>query len=340
MANSIAYRTNFVDVIDEVYQRESVSRVLLSPRSAAKMGSHAREIKIPKISTTGLGDYKRDVGYPQGSINYGFETREFNYERAVRLTADVMDVEESGVIDCFMAAAAELQRSHVAPEADAFTFAEIAGFEGVGRSTDDFSSASAVDVLAKLRDVTSVMDEAQVTAGSRYLFITPTLRGIVDDYSYANPSRSNRVLERFAKIVEVPQTRFYDRIDLLPGDDDQFGYRRAAAVYELTGDVAIDEGKTYYARNAETGAYSPVASPGVADIATYYEQVQGEGSALNFLVVEKSAVLKFYKHVVSRIFDPDELENLDSYLLKYRLYGLVSVLERKVSGVFASVSAA
>ena len=181
MPNSIAYRTAFAGVLDEVYQNESVSRVLTSPRSMAQMGKNAREIRIPKISVTGLGDYRRDVGYPSGAINFEYESRVFNYERGTKMTADVMDIEEAGVIDAFVAAGAELQRSHVAPEADAFTFSQIASFSGVGRSVDDFSNASAVDVLAKLRDVTSTMDEAQVTANSRYLFITPTLRGIVDD---------------------------------------------------------------------------------------------------------------------------------------------------------------
>ncbi len=33
------------------------------------------------------------------------------------------------------------------------------------------------------------MDEAQVDTGSRYLFITPTLKGVLDDYSLANPNR-------------------------------------------------------------------------------------------------------------------------------------------------------
>lgn len=37
-----------------------------------------------------------------------------------------MDVEEAGVNDCFVEAGAKLQRTQVAPEADAFTFAQIA----------------------------------------------------------------------------------------------------------------------------------------------------------------------------------------------------------------------
>ena len=72
------------------------------------------------------------------------------------------------------------------------------------------------------------MDEKQVSTGSRILFITPTLRGVVDDFSLSNPTRSNRVLERFGRIVEVPQVRFYTAIDLKSGDADQFGYAKAA----------------------------------------------------------------------------------------------------------------
>ena len=96
-----------------------------------------------------------------------------------------------------------MQRTQVAPEADAFTFSEIAGHEGMYETRGSLDGAGAVDVLERLRDVTNRMDEAQVSTGSHYLFITPTPKGVLDDYSYANPARSNRVLERFAQIVEV-----------------------------------------------------------------------------------------------------------------------------------------
>lgn len=96
----------------------------------------------------GLGDYTRNMGYKTGSITYEFETKTFNYDRGIRLLADVMDVEEAGVLDCFVAAGSELQRTQVAPEADAFTFSEIAGHEGVTPVEEDFSDADAEDVLA------------------------------------------------------------------------------------------------------------------------------------------------------------------------------------------------
>ena len=126
--------------------------------------------------------------------------------------------------------------------------------------------------------------------GSRYLFITPTLKGVLDDYSYANPTMSNRVLERFARVIEVPQVRFYTKIDLKSGDT-EFGYAKAAA-----------------------------------------------GKDINFMVVEKSAVIKFDKHVASRVFSPDELEALDSYMMKYRKYGIVELFDNKLDGVYVSAA--
>ena len=257
--------------------------------------------------------------------------------------ADVMDVEEAGVLDCFVEAGSELQRTQVAPEADAFTFAQIAGHAGVTAVSESYASAGAADVLEDLRTVTSAMDEGQVSTGSRYLFITPTLKGMLDDFSMANPNRSNRVLERFSRVVEVPQVRFYTGIDLLSGGDDGFGYQKRKAVYELTTDTEVDSSKTYYTRSgsgttASPYTYSEVASPTKANLGTYYEVATAAGLDINFMVVEKSAVIKFDKHVASRVFSPDELESLDSYMMKYRKYGIVELFDNKLDGVYVSAS--
>ncbi len=294
MANEIAFRKSYTDILDRVYQRASVSGCLTSPRSMVRAGAHAKEILVPRISVTGLGDYVRNEGYKTGSIDFSYETKTFAYDRGIKLLADTMDVEEAAVFDCFVAAGAELQRTQVAPEADAYTFSEIASHEGVEVDTDDFSGAEAGDVLKRLRSVTNRMDEDQVATESRYLFITPTLKGVLDDFSLANPNMSNRVLTRFARIVEVPQVRFYTKIALNSGDGDAgFGYSKAA-----------------------------------------------DGRAINFMVVEKSAVIKFGKHVAGRVFSPDELEDLDSWMMKYRKYGIVELFDNKLAGVAVSAAPA
>ena len=290
MPNQIAAIKNYVSVLDEVYKKASVSGCLTSGGRMVRAGRNAKEIMIPKISVSGLGNYTRNVGYKTGSISFDYETKTFNYDRGIKLLADVMDVEEAGVLDCFVAAGSELMRTQVAPEADAFTFAEIAGHAGVDSAAKSYADAEAPDILKDLRAVTNDMDELEVSEGGRVLFITPTLKGVLDDFSLVNPNLSKHVLTRFSKIVEVPQRRFYSKIDLLSGDGEQFGYAKAA-----------------------------------------------EGKAINWMVVEKSAVIKFDKHVASRVFSPDELENLDSYMRKYRKYGIVELLDNKLDGVFVSV---
>lgn len=327
MANSIAFVKNYTGIIDEVYKRAATASVLNSPRRMCRAGRNAKEIMIPKIAVTGLGDYTRNVGYKDGAITYEFETKTFNYDRGLRLLADVMDVEEAGMRDCFVDAGAELQRTQVAPEADAFTYAKIAGHRGVTVESEDLSDADATDVMGILRGVTNDMDEAEVTTGSRYLFITPTLKGVLDDYSMANPTMSNKVLQRFSKVVEVPQTRFYTAIDLKSGSASEgFGYARAKGAYEQTEDTALTTGKSYYTKSGEN--YTKVASPTASSLSSYYELV-GAGAPINFMVVEKSAVIKFDKHVASRVFRPDELETLNSYMMKYRKYGIVELFDNK-----------
>ena len=291
MPNNIAAIKNYTAVLDKVYQKASVSGCLTSGGRMVRAGRNAKEIMIPKISVSGLGDYTRNVGYKTGSITFDYETKTFNYDRGIKLLADVMDVEEAGVLDCFVAAGSELMRTQVAPEADAFIFAEIASHTGVDTESKSYADAEAPDLLKDLRAVTNDMDELEVTEGGRILFITPTLKGVLDDFSLVNPNLSKYVLTRFSQIVEVPQRRFYSKIDLLSGEAEQFGYAKAA-----------------------------------------------DGKAINWMVVEKSAVIKFDKHVASRVFSPDELENLDSYMRKYRKYGIVELLDNKLDGVRVSVA--
>lgn len=241
---------------------------------------------VPKIEVTGFEDYTRSAGYQTRSVIYEFETRTFNYDRGIRLPAEVMDIEKAGVRDCFAEAGFELRRIQVVPEADAFTFAEIAGHEGVESSETDYSDAEAEDILADLRAVTSEMDELQVSTGSRILFITPTLKGVLDDFSQVNPARCNRVLTRFSRVVEVPQVRFFTAIDLLSGESNRFGYRHAEGEYVATEDDAIVSGKTYYTLSGRLNAL--VSSPASGSLFGCYKLV-GVGALISLVDEENSA---------------------------------------------------
>lgn len=73
MANKIESAKNYTTILGAVCQCEVVSSVLNSPARLSRAGRNAKEIMIPKISVTGLGDYTRNVGYKIGSIDFSCE---------------------------------------------------------------------------------------------------------------------------------------------------------------------------------------------------------------------------------------------------------------------------
>ena len=134
MANTIALAKNYTSILDEVYCNASVTADLTSDNTMVRAGANANEIIYPQISVTGLGDYSRNSGYTDGSVNLEWKTAKFNYDRGTKISVDVMDNEESRDI-AFTMAGAELMRTKVAPEADAFVFATLAGTAGISKAT-------------------------------------------------------------------------------------------------------------------------------------------------------------------------------------------------------------
>lgn len=234
MANNIQLAKTYTNLLDEVYNQNALTAVLESDASLARAGANANEIVIPKISMDGLADYSRNSGYVNGDVNLTWETVKFNYERGRAFTVDDMDNEETQNL-AFGRLAGEFIRTKVIPELDAFRFATYAATTGAGTATGTL--ATGADVIAALRVATSAMDEAEVPMENRYLFITPTLYGLIQDM---DSTKSREVLSRFADVKQVPQTRFYSAIELLNGKTDgeeKGGYKKAEGATELNFEI-------------------------------------------------------------------------------------------------------
>ena len=78
MANSIALSKIYTNLLDEVYKNSALTAVLESDASLARAGANANEIVIPKLSMSGLADYKRNSGYVNGDVTLNWETVQFN----------------------------------------------------------------------------------------------------------------------------------------------------------------------------------------------------------------------------------------------------------------------
>ena len=284
MANSITKFKKYIDKLDEVYKMASLTADLESDSTLTKDGANTNEIVIPKMTMDGLADYSRTTGYKAGSVTLTFETVQFNYDRGRKFGIDIMDNEETAGI-AFGKLAAEFVRTKTTPELDAFRFAKYAQTTSSTKKEAEISDAAGL--ITELITATSEMDEDEVNMENRYLFINSTLKNSV---TALDTTKSREILGRFAKVVGVPQSRFYTKIKLLTGEGEESAGHYAKAI---------------------------------------------DGKDINFMIIEKSAVMQYTKHKVTKIISPEENQSdLDGYLFFFRTYGLTDVYENKEKGIY------
>lgn len=213
MPNAVTKFKKYIDLLDEVYKIASTTSDLDSNPALARQGANANEIIVPKLSMDGLADYSRNDGYVKGSVTLNNETVAFNYDRGRKFGVDAMDNEETAGV-AFGMLSSEFLRVKVVPEMDAFRFATYAGISGISAATPA-ALADGAAVLAALVAAQNQMDEDEVPQENRFLKITPTLYNLI----YAvDTTKSKEILNSFAGIKKVPQSRFYTAIDLLDGE--------------------------------------------------------------------------------------------------------------------------
>lgn len=59
-----------------------------------------------------------------------------------------------------------------------------------------------------------------------------------------------------------------------------------------------------------------------------------EGKDINFMIVEKSAILQFTKHNVNKAIPPEDNPDADAWIFNFREYGLADVYENKTAGIY------
>lgn len=295
MSNTIALAKQFVPLLDETYQLSSLTAILDGQSELARQGANANELIIPMMAMQGLGDYSRNSGYVEGDVTLTNETVTCNFDRGRMFTVDTMDdLETAGI--AFGRLAGEFIRTKVVPELDAFRLSSYASAAGVSKATGTLATGEAA--VAAIRAAVTKMDEDEVPLTERYLYITPTLHGLISDM---DTTKSREVLSRFAAVVDVPQTRFYTKIAQKSGKVITGGTNEAP--------TSTDETAGGYAKASE-------------------------GKDINFMVIHKPAVIQFQKHVAPKIITPQGNPDADAYKFGYHNVGVAKVYQNKAAGVY------
>lgn len=206
MPNAIELFKTYVPLLDEVYKAASLTSVLDGAPELVSAGANANELIIPMLDMSGLADYSRNDGYVNGDVTMTNQTVKCNFDRGRMFNVDALDdVETAGL--AFGRLASEFIRIKVVPELDAFRLAKYAQLADIGSATGDITTGA--NAITAIRAARVAMDEAEVPAEDRYLFITPTLHDMILDL---DTSKSKAAIEGFAGIIRVPQSRMYSAI--------------------------------------------------------------------------------------------------------------------------------
>lgn len=296
MANAITLFKQYVSMLDEVYKLSSLTSDLDGASDLARQGANANELIIPKLSMQGLADYSRNGGYIDGDVTLTNESVRCNFDRGRMFTVDTLDNAETAGL-AFGRLAGEFIRTKVVPELDAFRFAAYAQTTGIS-TVDGAALSTGAGVVEAIRAAINKMDEDEVPQEQRYLYITPTLLGLVEDL---DTTKSKKVLEGFAKITKVPQSRFYTKIAQKSGKI-----------------ITTGEGQDASTTDETAGGYAKAS----------------DGKNINFMVIHKPALIQYQKHTVPKVITPEQNQTADAWKFGYRTVGIADAYENKVAGIY------
>lgn len=285
MANSIEYAKKFLPIIDEVYKAAAVTEGLDAATKTDFTG--VNEVKVLKVSTTGMGDYSRENGYPKGDVTASWETMKLEIERGKELSVDRMDNEETlGLV--FGQVVGSFMREHVVPELDAYRFAKYAGTTGATKVAAALTKDS---IIAAVDEAVRVLDENEVNTESRILCVNSDLKPVFNqalNRMWASDASVNTVLKDYngIPIVYVPKNRFNTTITLNSGAEN-WGFTAGL-----------------------------------------------DSKAINFMLLDRKAVLQAKKFALPKVFTPDENQDKDAWKFQFRLYHDCCAYENKVKGIY------
>lgn len=232
MANNLDYAIKFLPILDDVYKQQAVTEGMDAATSLDFTGTN--EVKVLKVSTTGLGDYDRSTGYPKGDVTAGWEVMKLTEERGKELSIDRMDDEEMlGMV--FGTVTGQFMRNHVVPELDAYRFAKYASSPGISKATAALLTKETV--LSAIDEAVRKLDEDEVPMAGRKLYVNSDLKPLLNSAlqrQWGSDSAVNTSLAGYngMPLIYVPKTRFYTALTLADGSS-AWGYGKASGASDI-----------------------------------------------------------------------------------------------------------
>lgn len=299
--NTMQYASVFMTELDKQLVEKSTTGWMEENAKQVQYNGGA-EVKIPKMTMSGLGDYDRNSGFAQGAVAVTYETRTLTQDRGRTFQLDAMDVDETNFAATAGAVMREFQSTKVIPEIDAYRYSKIYELAAAADKTNTYTPAVDTIFEALMQDITAVRDtagectEIVVAMSAKVAGMLDLAKGgtnVLQSGFFEQGKAEIKVKEiDGCPIIRVPSARFKTEYTFMDGVENAEG-----------GFAAVEDAKD-----------------------------------INWMVMVKQAPVAISKTDVTRIFDPMTNQNANAWKIDYRKYHDLWIMDNGMDGVLVSVS--
>lgn len=303
MANTIATASIIQNNLDKAAQQQSLTGWMEGNASQVIYNGGA-EVKIPKLSMDGLGDYSRTDGFNTGSITFEYETRTMTHDRGRSFSFDELYVDETKFALTAATVMAEFQRTKVVPEIDATrisTIAQIAmGVTGDTQVEYGYTPTKTT-IVDKIKEGIKTIRKAGFTS-NLVCYVTYDVQAIISQYYGDKISSATFAINGVD--TRVPSI---DGVPIIPVIDEC-----------MVTKLKFNDGKT---SGQEAGGFKKAS----------------DGLDINFEIVSMEAPIAVQKTDNMRIFSPEVNQKARAWAMDYRKFHDLWVPDNKQKGLYVSI---
>lgn len=305
MANVLSYATLFQTALDRQMVAAATSG-WMEANAGQVIYNGGNTVKVPKISTDGLGDYDRTTGYTDGAVTFEYETKTLTQDRSRSFMLDSQDVDETNFVLTASTVMSEFQRTKVIPEIDAYRYSNIAT-QLISASKATYGYTAAADtIMATLKaDIDAVKDAIGDT--ELVVSISRTVLGLLE--LGTRGVGLEKVLFMSSSDIQTEVTSL-DGVPLLP--------------------VPSARMKTAYVFNDGTTTGQTVGGFVAATTA----------KDVNWIIMPRTAPIAISKQEAPKIIEPAVNQNADAWKIAYRKYHDLWIMDNTLVACHANIKQA
>ena len=298
--NTMEYASVFMTELDKQLVEKSTTGWMEDNVGQVQYNGGA-EVKIPKMTMSGLGDYDRDGGFAKGAVTVTYETRTLTQDRGRTFQLDAMDVDETNFAATAGNVMREFQNTKVIPEIDAYRYSKIYELAEAAGKTSTYTAAADTVFETLMNDITAVRDvagectEIVIAMSAKVAGMLDLAKGgtnVLQSGFFEQGKAEIKVKEiDGCPIIRVPSARFKTAYTFMDGVE-----------------------------NAEGGFVAAEGAKGI-----------------NWMILVKNAPVAVSKTDVTRIFDPMTNQNANAWKIDYRKYHDLWIMDNGMDGVLVSV---